>query len=329
MKNFFIVTLFIIGIIYFASLRNIPEKIKYGVSFSVFHSRELKLDWKQVYDELLNDLNIKRFRFSAHWHITEPENNLFNWSELDYQITEAEKHNAKIVFAVGRRLPGWPECHEPSWATNLPVEQKREELLEYIRAVVNRYKKSPAVLYWQIENEPFLTFFAKSHCGDFLDEDFLNKEIELVRSLDPNRKILVTDSGELSLWYKAHRSGDLFGSSVYLYIWNHHFGQIRYPITPGFFRIKRNVVELFFGKKESLLIELSTEPWLLQPIVETPIDTALEQMDIHKFNKIINFAQNTGFAEQYLWGAEWWYFMKENNHPEFWERAKEIFSESE
>ncbi len=327
MKKLLIVVIIIAGCLYLLSIRKIPDTVTYGVSFSVFHSQELKLDWKKVYDSLLNDLGVTKFRLSAHWPLTEPKKDSFNWSELDYQIKEAEKHDARVILAVGRRLPGWPECHEPDWAKNLSKEEKRAEVLTYITAVVTRYKNSPAISEWQIENEPFLSFFAKNNCGDFFDREFLNTEVALVRSLDSTHKILVTDSGELGLWYKAYNSGDLFGTSMYLYIWNHKLGQIRYPITPAFFRIKRNIIELVNGKKEVLLIELSAEPWLLQPIVDVSMDTALSQMNIDKFNHAIEFAKKSGFEKQYLWGAEWWYYMKENNHPEFWKRAKEIFSE--
>jgi hypothetical protein len=318
----------LITLFFLLSIRPIPDRVDYGASFSVFHSRELDLDWKAVYNALLNDLGIRRFRFSAHWPLTEPQNDRYNWTELDYQMNEAAKRDAKVVLAVGRRLPGWPECHEPDWAKNLSTEDKQAEILEYITATVNRYKNSPALEYWQVENEPFLKIFAKEHCGDFLTKEFLYKEIELVKALDPNHKVLVTDSGELSLWKDAHQAGDLFGTSLYIYIWNHYSGAIRYPIGPTFFRAKRNLVNLIYGQKDMLLIELALEPWLLQPIKDTSIDVAIERMNIDKFNGTIKFAKKAGFEKQYLWGAEWWYYMKEKNHPEFWERAREIFSEN-
>ena len=317
------------------SIRKTPERVEYGVSFSLFHSNELGLDWQKVYNAILDDLGVRRFRLSAHWQLTEPKNDQYDWYPLDYQIKRAEETNSKVIFAVGRRLPGWPECHEPSWAKDLSDEDKREELLEYMTTVVNRYKNSSAIAYWQIENEPFLTFFAREHCQDFLDKEFLKKEINLVRSLDPSRTILVTDSGELGLWYKAYQLGDSFGTSLYLYVWNHTLGPVRYPVPPAFFKIKRNIVEMLFNNSpdgrnagrtpETLLIELSAEPWLLKPIKDTPLETALSRMDVDKFNNVLEFAQKAGFEKQYLWGAEWWYYMmKEKNHPEFWERAKKI-----
>ena len=77
-----------------------------------------------------------------------------------------------------------------------------------------------------------------------------------------------------------------------------------------------------------MVIELSAEPWLLQPIVDTPIDIQLQRMGLDKFNEMIDFSSKVGFDTSYLWGAEWWYWLKKNNHPEHWDRAKELFRNS-
>lgn len=320
---------FVVGIIvvlFLLSLERTPEKITYGVSFSKFHADELKLDWRQTYLAILNDLGVRNFRFSAHWPLTEPENDRFNFSEMDYQMNQARAKDASVILAVGRRLPGWPECHEPEWASSLSKEEKQDEILEYIEKVVERYKGYPNILYWQVENEPFLTFFSRSTCGE-LDKDFLQKEIGLVKRLDPSRKVLVTDSGEFGPWFQAYRRGDVFGTSLYLYIWNHRFGPLKYPVTPAFFRIKHNFVRLFLEDKPAMIIELSSEPWLLRPIIDTSLEVQMDRMGIDKFNEMINFSSKTGFDRIYLWGAEWWYWLKLNGHPEHWERAQELFTE--
>lgn len=312
------------------------RNLEYGVSFSRFHSDELKLDWKQTYSAILDDLGVRRFRFSAHWPITEPEDGKYNFSELDFQIKEAEKRNATFMLAVGRRLPGWPECHEPQWLKdqilniknqNNKAEFRNGRLLKYIEATVKRYKDSKSLLYWQVENEPFLTFFSRSTCGS-LDKDLLDKEIALVHHLDPKHKILITDSGEFGTWSGVYRRGDVFGTSLYLYIWNRRLGPLRYPITPAFFRIKQSLTRLIYGSKPSIIIELSTEPWLLEPIIQAPIDVQLDRMGIDKFNEMIRFASGTSFDATYFWGAEWWYWLKLHGHSEHWNRAKEIFKNS-
>ncbi len=329
-------TLIFLGMIVFfwlLSLGTTPKKdeLTYGVSFSRFHSDELKLDWKKTYLAILDDLKVRRLRLTAHWPLTEPKKGIYNFTELDFQIREAEKRNTSVILAVGHRLPGWPECHTPDWVESLTPDQHRQELLKYEEAVVNRYKNSPALLYWQVENELFLGFFSRSSCQMHNEKgsEILDEEIAMVNRLDPVHPVILTDSGEFGTWYNAYRRGDVFGTSIYLYVWWRNFlGPIRYPITPAFFRIKHTLTRLMFGAKPSMVIELSTEPWLLQPIVDTPIDIQLQRMGIDKFNQMINFSSKTGFDTFYLWGAEWWYWMKQNGHPEFWDRAKELYRNS-
>ena len=304
----------------------IPPKITYGISFNTPYALELGLDPKEVFVAFLDELGIRHFRLAAHWDLVEPTDDQFDFSHIDFQLEEAEKRGADVVFAVGRRLPRWPECHTPSWTENLSWEEQKEELREYITEVVTRYKDQPNITYWQVENEPYLTVFAHEHCGD-LDEAFLKEEIELVRSLDGTRNILVTDSGNLGTWHGAYRNGDAFGTSVYVYFWNPELGQFKTVLPPAFYRAKENFMELLYGKKPTFLIELSVEPWLLAPVTDVPFDVQYSRMDLDKFNEIIEYAKETRYDQQYLWGGEWWYWLKSNGSSGMWERARTLFQE--
>jgi hypothetical protein len=320
--SIFILILITVLFFYLMSLGTIPKKITYGVSFSKYHADELHLDWKQTYLALLNDLNIKHFRFSAHWPSTEPRDGQYDFSVLDYQMQKAQSKGADVIFAVGKKLPGWPECHIPDWASKLSSDEQNKKLLDYIQTVVNRYKNYSNIKYWQVENEPFLNF-GPSQCGK-LDENFVRQEIALVKKIDPAHPVLITDGGELGTWYQAYRNGDAFGSSLYLYVYTRFIGYWRYPINSAFFRIKENLMKLFYGSKPSLLIELEAEPWLPQPIADTPIDQQFQKMDISKLDDILRTASQSGFDTEYLWGGEWWYWLKLHNHPEFWNKIQEL-----
>lgn len=315
----------IILFLFVFSFRPVPNKILYGVSFSKFHADELGLPYKEVLRNLLDDVNVREFRLSAHWPMIEPSQGKYNFDDLDYQMEETHKRDAKVILAIGRRLPGWPECHEPDWAKNLSSEGKNKEILLYLETVVNHYKKYDNIIYWQVENEPFLSVFAEVQCGT-LDKNFLKEEIAFVKKLDPSRPVLVTDSGNLGLWKDAWRAGDAFGTSVYMYLWNPTLGQVRSVYLPSFYRVKTGLMEFLFGTKKSFLIELSLEPWLLEPISKASLSTQIERMSTAKFDEVVTFAKKTGFDTQYLWGAEWWYFMKQNGHPEYWDKAKAIFN---
>ncbi len=323
-KFFLGVIFLIVFIVAIFSFRKTPDNISYGVSFSKYRADELGLPYRETFISILDDLKVRDFRLSAHWPMIEPEKDVFNFIDLDFQIEEAKKRKAEVILAIGRRLPSWPECHIPGWARDLSWEDQKKEILSYLEKTVERYKGYENIKYWQVENEPYLSIFAKEHCGE-LDKEFLKEEIALVKKLDPERKVLVTDSGNLGLWYGAWKSGDVFGTSVYIYLWNPEIGQVKTIYRPFVYKAKTNISEFFFGKKDSLLIELALEPWLIEPITTASIETQINRMDIAKFDEIINFSKKTGFSEQYLWGVEWWYWMKNKGHSEYFDKAKEIF----
>jgi hypothetical protein len=306
--------------------KEVPERIIYGMSFNTMYARELGLDWKETYDAILDDLKVRHLRLAAHWPMIEPAPNVYNFEEIDYQVKRAEEVGATVVLAVGRRLPRWPECHIPDWARTMSEEDFRLVQLRYMEQVVERYKNSSAVVLWQVENEPFLKVFAFEHCGE-LDTDFLDQEIELVRKLDPTRQILVTDSGNLGTWSGAYSRGDVFGTSVYVHFWNPELGQFRTLLPAWAYRVKDNFMGLLYGQKPTVLIELSAEPWLLEPITQVPLETQFTRMNLEKFEDILKYAEETRFETQFLWGAEWWYWLSLQDHPEMWERGKEVFVE--
>ncbi len=309
---------------FFLAKKATPESITYGMSFNTLYAEELGLNWQETYDAILNDLGVRHLRLAAHWPMTEPAPDEYNFTELDYQISRAEEVGAEVILAVGRRLPRWPECHVPTWAKALDEQSRNDEVEQYMKVVVERYKDSPAIKYWQIENEPFLKAFAFEHCGE-LNTDFLDKQISLVRTIDPTRQIIVTDSGNLGTWSGAYRRGDIFGTSVYVYFWNPELGQFKTLLPPSAYRVKENINALLFGRREAFLIELSAEPWLIDPIAEVPLSVQFSRMDIDKFRDIMSYAKDTRFDRQYLWGAEWWYWLAKQGHPEYWEYGKEIF----
>ncbi len=316
------------GVLCWLAAKPAPDTIAYGMSFNTMYARELGLDWQETYDAILHDLGVKRLRLAAHWPMVEPADDSYNFSELDYQIKEAEAAGATVILAVGRRLPRWPECHIPEWARKLEWTRQKEEVREYIEQVVNRYKGSPAIIYWQVENEPYLAAFAFEHCGE-LDEDFLIEEIAMVHSLDPTRPVLVTDSGNLGTWAGAYSHGDAFGTSVYVHFWNPELGQFRTFLPPWFYRVKEKIMRLKYGDKPTFLIELSAEPWLIEPIIDVPLDVQYSRMDLEKINDIIDYAADTRFENQYLWGAEWWYWLAKQGQSEIWDRGKLLFDENE
>lgn len=306
------------------SYRPQPGHTTYGMTFSARYAEELGLNWKETYTAMLDDLGVQRIRLPVYWDMIERERGVYWWGDIDFQIHEAKAHDAEIILAVGRRVPRWPECHVPEWGKELSWEEQQGEILAFIRATVEHYKEEVAVSMWQVENEPYLPVFAESACGE-LDEGFFKEEVALVHSLD-SRPVLITDSGNLGTWAGAYRAGDIFGTSVYLYFWNDELGAFRTILPAAYYRIKANIIRILFGARPIILSELSLEPWLAAAIGDVPLDEQLSRMNMEKFGEIVEYGRKTHFDTQYLWGVEWWYYMKtKQGHPEFWDAGKELF----
>lgn len=312
--------------------------IAWGVTFSEQFSRRFDFGegktWQDNYDAILNDLGARRIRLIAYWDLIEKEDDVFDFGGLDYQMRRAEEVGALAILVVGKKVPRWPECHIPRWARETPNPNNQFptvvdlEVLEFVEVVVNRYKNSPALTYWQVENEPFLPF-GEGECA-LTGGELLEKEIALVRSLDPTHPILITDSGEIGPWVRAAKRGDAFGASMYRRVHNDTFGNVEYPIGPWFFRIKEKIVRFLISdyEKKFIVVELGAEPWLKRQLYETTPEEQFAVFDFAFFKDTIRFAKATSFDEYYLWGAEWYWWLREkHNDPRFWDEAKILFRE--
>lgn len=324
-KKLFIFSVILLFIFFLLSRGKIynSSELSYGITFSQKQATSLGLDWQKLYLDIINDLKIKKIRLPAYWNEIEKNKGQYNYSDLDWQINEAKLNNANIILAIGGRLPRWPECHYPDWTNNLAEKEREEEILNYIKKTIERYKDYENIIAWQIENEPFL-----NHFGDCpkLDKNLLDKEILTAKNLD-NRPILITDSGELSIWIPAAKRGDWFGTTMYRDTYSGNLKRyIHYPIAPGFFRFKKNIARIFSNPEKWLVIELQAEPWGPLPYQDLSEAERSKTMNLQKFKEMIDFSSQTGFDEFYLWGVEWWAWEKEkNNNPALWEEAKKLF----
>ncbi len=315
--------LLLLGCFLFIGKPKPAENITWGVSFSQKYSEELGLDWKENYLAVLDDLKIKNIRLIAYWDLIEKEEGTYDFQDLDWQIDQAKKRDIKIILAIGKKVPRWPEYHKPCWIENQPQEEQDKKLLIYIEKIVNRYKDNENILTWQVENEPFFPFGESR----FTDKKILKQEIELVKSLDSKRPIIITGSGELPFWFRPAKYGDIVGHSLYEKVWFHELSiYLTYPMPPVFYSRKAWLVDKLFHKKV-ICIELQAEPWGPGLTYTLSLDEQNKTMNIERFRDIIEFSRNTGGDTFYLWGTEWWYWMKqEHNDSQIWDEAKKLFA---
>jgi hypothetical protein len=305
------------------------ENITWGVDFSQSHAEYLKLNWKEAYLAIISDLAVKNLKLHTNWDWVEGKKDDFFFDDIDWQIKQAEQNNVKIIYVLGMKTGRWPECHLPVWAQNSPEKQQKEELLKYITKVVERYKGSKAIAFWQVENEPLFKF---GICPSwyYKNDEFLRKEVALVKSLDPSRKIIISDSGEQSTWFGAAKAGDIVGITMYRSAWAHVNDTMGFNINFSFlnpvtYLRKSQIIKKIFGK-EVICIELQTEPWTSKAMMQSTLDDQLKSMNPEAFKANIKFAKETGMDKFYLWGVEWWYQMKvKQGRPEMWTEAQKLF----
>lgn len=299
------------------------QPVTFGTTFSPSYATSLGLDWKETFIASLDDLGIRRFRIPAYWEDIEPTRGTYHWSDLDWMMNEAEKRNATILLAIGYKLPRWPECHAPAWVHELPTTERQAATINLLNTIVNRYRNNSTIWGWQVENEPLFENFGNCPTPD---RDFLKREVALVRALDP-RPIVVTESGELSTWLRTVSVSDILGISMYRETWNRLLGYIYYPLSPGFYRARADGVRSL--TKKVIVTELQAEPWVAQGIMQTPILEQMKSMNANRLNENVRFVEHAGFSEVYLWGIEWWYWLKiKQNDSSVWDAGKHVFEKT-
>ncbi|PIP34711.1 hypothetical protein COX21_01445 [Candidatus Falkowbacteria bacterium CG23_combo_of_CG06-09_8_20_14_all_41_10] len=292
----------------------------FGVTFSTKMAEELGLDWPATFLAMVDDLKVKSIRLPVYWDQIMPYQDKYDFSDYDWMLNEGKTRNVEFILNIGYRLPRWPECHAPAWISNQSKDFRDAATLKMIEAVVLRYRDRSEVEYWQIENEPFLNSFGKCPEGDL---SFLKKEIDLVRSLD-SRPILISASGELSLWQKESRAGDIFGTTLYRVVWGPYSGYVRYPLPAFFYRLKADLAHIPQAKR--VISELQAEPWVPSGFMKDLSEIeAQKSFNLKQFKANTQFGINVDFQRAYFWGVEWWYKKYKDGQAEYWDFAKTLF----
>ncbi|MGL4370985.1 MAG: EamA family transporter [Spirochaetota bacterium] len=295
------------------------SEVIWGVTFSEHMTEKLGIDTDETLRAIVRDLKPDGLRLVAYWDRIEKVKGTYDFSSLDRQMKIARDGKVKVILVIGERVPRWPECHIPGWAV------PQEDLMRYVRVVIERYRGYENILYWQVENEPFLHF---GKCPD-VDTHLIAQEIQAVKALDPGRKVLMTDGGEFGDWYRAAYRSDLFGTTLYRKVHNRFFGEVTYPITPEVYPLKRDFVRFLTGRKDQpfVVIELGTEPWASKQIYEMTPQEQMANFSIADFKDNTRYALECRFDTYYLWGAEWWYYLKKvHGIDAYWNFAADLFA---
>lgn len=305
------------------------KPLQQGVSFIPDYAQSLGVDPQANMDALLN-IGVKHFRLVSYWSNMEPSPGKYDFSQLDWEFQKAEKANAKIILTVGLRQPRWPECHAPAWInTGQPESQWQPQLESFMRQVVNRYKSSPSLESYQLENEYFLKGFGE--CVNF-DRQRLVDEYDLVKGTDPSHPIIVPRSNNGIGWPAGQPQPDEFSISIYRRVWDaqwtHRYYQ--YPFPAWYYGFLAGFQKIFLHK-DMVIGELQAEAWPPRgkTIQETSLAEQNKSIDAKRLKETFQYGRATGMRQINLWGGEYWYYRMVKLHdPSLWNVAQQEFNGS-
>ena len=307
---------------YVSTQRDVP--LTFGATFVPNYAKYFELDPQEVFDAMINDLGLERLRLVSYWKDIERVEGTYDFSELDWQFRKAEQAGVEVSLAIGLRQPRWPECHGPEWAMAKPMEEWSKDLKTFMGAVIERYKTSPALKEYQLENEFFLSVFGE--CPDFTRERLID-EYEFVKALDPTHPVIISRSNNAVGIPINEPTPDKYAVTVYKRVWDKTLTKryFEYPFPAWFYGGLAGASKLV-QNKDLFVHELQTEAWLPEgmSMKTAPIDELYKSLSPERLEKRIDYGVATGMRTIDLWGVEWWYYMKtERNAPELWNTAKD------
>ncbi len=308
---------------YIASEAHIPLSL--GVTFVPDYAESLGLNADQTFKALLG-INIKQFRLTSYWSDIEPTKGAYNFTQLDQEFKLAQAAKAKIILVVGLRQPRWPECHAPSWTNNEPTSVWKPQLMNEIKMVVNRYKNSPALEAYQVENEYFLKGFGD--CTNF-SRNRLIAEDNLVKSLDPHHPIIITRSNNAIGFPIGQPIPSEYSISIYRRVWDANLTHryLQYPFPAWYYAFLAGFQKLFLHK-DMMIGEMQAEAWPPngQTIPQTSLKEQNKSLNATRLKNRFTFSEATGMRSIDMWGAEYWYYRLTILHdPSLWNVAKQEF----
>jgi hypothetical protein len=304
------------------------KPLQLGVSFIPDYAASLGVDPKANFDALLN-INVKQFRLVSYWSDGEPSPGTYDFSQLDWQFQKAQTAHAKVILTLGLRQPRWPECHAPSWAANEPTAVWQPQLEAYMKAVINRYKTSPSLQSYQLENEYFLKGFGT--CTDFSRQRLID-EYNLVKYTDPAHPVVIGRSNNalgLPIGQPQPVPPDLFSISIYKRVWDsgvtHRY--LEYPFPAWYYSFVAGTQKALFGT-DMMVAELQAEAWPPngQTIPETSLAEQNKSLNAQRLSDRFEYGKATGMRDIVLWGGEYWYYRKVVLHdPSLWNVATQEY----
>jgi hypothetical protein len=177
----------------------------YSPLISVEDGRDPSTDLARLLDATHPDL----VRMPIYWELVQPTSDQLDFRSVDEMLAVVEKHNqtspkmTRVVLTVGARNFLFPELHQPTWAgareqPNISAVQAGFAYRSYFTSSIVRYRDSPLVYAWQVENEALDKVVNAFTGDDAITIDQLRWEVGEVHRLDPRHEVVLTSYNALN-----------------------------------------------------------------------------------------------------------------------------------
>jgi hypothetical protein len=335
-----------------AKAHGITAPVQVGISFSPRRAASLGLDPHRAFSRLLA-MHFRVIRLSTYWDEVDQS----GYDQLDWMMNEARRAQQPIVLTVGMKALGFPEFFIP--ASALPAggfrqgqdvasdSSFRSSVLAFLDDTVLRYRDNPALVAWQIENEPF------NRAGPqrlWIDAGFLRDEMTSVRQLDSHHRPLIVNAFshfnllfdqasarqgfDLRQWLgfdadsaerdglAAMNRGDVLGLDVYTAIGYQFLGQDHMSRADSDWpdRLAR-VRDLARQQgKQAWITEAQAEPWDSAPNnYADPKSTSPTAI-----RSVFANLKDAGFTTVLFWGSEYWLWREDHGDSRWTDTIKTI-----
>ena len=306
-----------------------------GTSFTKWRAESLGLDYQKAFARICA-MGFGVVRLSASWR----ELAQFGYGHLDWLVNHAALVGQRIVLTVGMKALGWPEFYLPEGLdpTDAAVQL---QAIAHVEAVVHRFVGQPAVVAWQIENEPFNRSGPQAR---WIPRPFVRREARAVRAIDALRPLIVSafahfdenldrvSSRYQSDWVRrlgldlpaerealaVLRPGDVLGLDVYRSIgWIDEAGVswIGRAMDDQVEQVRRWQRIAHGQRKRLWVMEAQAEPW------EARRQTHGDPLTIQPgdIRQLVGQLADIGVETILLWGSEYWLWRDENADPRWLE----------
>lgn len=272
-----------------------------------------------------------------YWDLTQPSPGVLDFTAIDELLGVVADHNqsaprpTRVILTVGARNFVYPELHTPPWSgpreqPALDYAQSGAAYRAYFDGTILRYRSSPLLYAWQVENEAFDYVVNEATGDDQITAEQMAWEVGEVHHLDPSHRAVTTTFDGWNVlvdWLQLNMepvldglhgfpsghpgdslaAGDALGLDIY----------VDGPSTPFRFASvalrtswKAEAINFWAGLaraqgKQVWLTEMQAQPWSIDPLDPNPGGFSTD--DLVQTAKIY---RTTQLNVVLLWGVETW-----------------------